>query len=392
MSLAQDITRAKGGDWSGNQGLIPGPGHSAKDRSMSVRDNDAGDDVILHSFANDEWKPYKDALRAEGLLPEQGKARAPSKSAGAAYVYRDADGGQVFRVVRKAGKRFIAEHPDGRDGWQAGMAAAKPIPYRLPQLIAADREAAVFICEGEKDADALAALGCITTTNPFGAGKWLQGFAHYVEGRNVFVLADNDKAGRDHADDVARKVSAAARTVAIIDLPGLPDKGDVSDWIAAGGTLPDLYRLAGNATPWRERQPGNDNDAPRQFDDGTASLLGKSSTTRNDAPQPLPLEWFADMEPQLSGLWLIKKLIPAHGLALIFGHPGSGKSFVALDFAFHVALGCHLIGATRNAGTSRKTTLPTPCSVLRATSKGTAIADRLYSAAAWTQRSRSLAT
>ena len=54
---------------------------------------------------------------------------------------------------------------------------------------------------------------------------------------------------------------------------------------------------------------------------------------------PLPLEWFADIEPRLDGLWLIKKLLPAIGLALIYGHPGSGKSFLALDFAFHVSLG-----------------------------------------------------
>ena len=54
---------------------------------------------------------------------------------------------------------------------------------------------------------------------------------------------------------------------------------------------------------------------------------------------PLPLEWFADMEPQLSGMWLIKRLLPASGLALIYGHPGSGKSFLALDLAFHIALG-----------------------------------------------------
>ncbi len=54
---------------------------------------------------------------------------------------------------------------------------------------------------------------------------------------------------------------------------------------------------------------------------------------------PLPLEWLVDIEPRLGGFWLVKKFLPAIGLALIYGHPGSGKSFLALDIAFHVALG-----------------------------------------------------
>ncbi len=37
--------------------------------------------------------------------------------------------------------------------------------------------------------------------------------------------------------------------------------------------------------------------------------------------------------------WLIKGLMPRHGLMVIYGPPGSGKSFVALDAALHVAAG-----------------------------------------------------
>ncbi|MEH3037869.1 MAG: AAA family ATPase [Sphingomonas adhaesiva] len=73
-------------------------------------------------------------------------------------------------------------------------------------------------------------------------------------------------------------------------------------------------------------------------------VRGDASPARFGAPQSpnpgaLDYQWFGDISPQLSGLWLIKRLLPASGLALIYGHPGSGKSFLALDFAFHVALG-----------------------------------------------------
>ena len=59
----------------------------------------------------------------------------------------------------------------------------------------------------------------------------------------------------------------------------------------------------------------------------------------SQADDGLPLEWCGDITPQLTGFWLVKRLLPSTGLALIYGHPGSGKSFFALDIAFHVALG-----------------------------------------------------
>jgi hypothetical protein len=65
------ITRALGGDWHGTYGRAPGPGHSRKDRSLKISAHPTDpNDVILHSFAGDEWMPVKDDLRRLGLLPE----------------------------------------------------------------------------------------------------------------------------------------------------------------------------------------------------------------------------------------------------------------------------------------------------------------------------------
>ena len=57
------------------------------------------------------------------------------------------------------------------------------------------------------------------------------------------------------------------------------------------------------------------------------------------SPGLLQVEWAEEIEPHLNSLWLIKKTLPQQGLALIYGHPGSGKSFLAIDLAMHVALG-----------------------------------------------------
>lgn len=58
----------------------------------------------------------------------------------------------------------------------------------------------------------------------------------------------------------------------------------------------------------------------------------------------LPVERFADIEPKLHGLWLVKRLLPSSGVALIYGHPNCGKSFFAIDIGLRVALGWDCFG------------------------------------------------
>ena len=88
----------------------------------------------------------------------------------------------------------------------------------------------------------------LATCNAGGAGKWTAEHAQYLAGRPVIVLADNDEPGRNHAQQVAATLQGIAESVRIVELPGLPPKGDVSDWIAAGGTKEELIRLI-DATP-----------------------------------------------------------------------------------------------------------------------------------------------
>lgn len=46
----------------------------------------------------------------------------------------------------------------------------------------------------------------------------------------------------------------------------------------------------------------------------------------------------------LDGLWLIDDWLPATGIAAVYGHPGSGKSFLVLDMAAAVASGTEWAG------------------------------------------------
>src|SRR5690606_11086633 len=65
----------------------------------------------------------------------------------------------------------------------------------------------------------------------------------YLANRHVVFLADNDDEGRKHADKKASLVAPVARSVRVVHFKGLPNKGDVSDWIEAGHTADNLRAL-----------------------------------------------------------------------------------------------------------------------------------------------------
>jgi hypothetical protein len=161
-----------------------------------------------------------------------------------AYEYSDHDGTVLFEVVRYDPKRFRQRQPDGAGGWKWSVKGVKRVPYRLPELeeaIALRRP--IFIVEGEKDADALAQWGIPATCNPGGANKWTPELSEYFRGANIAILPDNDPPGKAHAKDVAAKLAPFADRIRVLELPGLPPKGDVSDWIADGGTPEEFAEL-----------------------------------------------------------------------------------------------------------------------------------------------------
>ena len=170
------------------------------------------------------------------------QAQQPASTVVATYDYCDEAGALVFQVLRYEPKTFRQRRPEG-SGWSWSVKGVRVLPYRLPALLA-DPAATVFLVEGEKDADRLAALGLVATCNAGGAGKWKKEHSEFLRSRRVVVLPDNDEAGEKHAQQVERSLRGIAAEVRTLVLPGLPDKGDVSDWLDAGGTLEELLALA----------------------------------------------------------------------------------------------------------------------------------------------------
>ena len=57
-----------------------------------------------------------------------------------------------------------------------------------------------------------------------------------MHGADIVLLPDNDPAGREHVELIAESLAPIARRLRILELPNLPEKRDVVDWHAAGGT------------------------------------------------------------------------------------------------------------------------------------------------------------
>lgn len=182
----------------------------------------------------------------------------------ATYVYTDEAGEPLYRVVRKEypavgnekpKKEFSQQTPreGGWSGASGNMKDVRRVPYRLPQLLAA-KEAGdwIWFCEGEKATESLVKLGLTATTSAGGAVSGWKKYRHFLNphfaGARLVILPDNDPAGRNHALMVADNLLSLAHEIKIVELPDLPEHGDVVDWLASGGTVKDLAKLA-NATP-----------------------------------------------------------------------------------------------------------------------------------------------
>lgn len=141
-----------------------------------------------------------------------------------------------FRVRRPRENEIVDPPPKEGDDpkwvWGAPMTdMAQHWLYRWPE-IKAKPEAVVFICEGERDADTVAAMGYLATTNAFGALNWLPSQAKPLAGRPCVVLEDNDEAGVCRTGHVAGSlICHGATAIKIVRFPDLAEKADVTDFV-----------------------------------------------------------------------------------------------------------------------------------------------------------------
>src|SRR5580700_4529808 len=150
MLSLRSLAKALGGEVSGGQILCPGPGHSPKDRSLSVTFSpDAPDGFVVNSFSNDDFGDCRDYVREKlGLPAAKGEARRVEVGS---HGYENESGVLQYETVRynfrfldgsieldggKPKKKFSARRRGENGEWIYKVKGVlDPVPYKLPQLL-----------------------------------------------------------------------------------------------------------------------------------------------------------------------------------------------------------------------------------------------------------------
>lgn len=167
------------------------------------------------------------------LSPEQVVAAADvAARASADHLYRDGFG-RVIAVRRRRGKSSTWVGPDAPASARSGRPQLAPwLPYRLPELrVAVSCEEPVYVVEGERSADALAAVGACATTLGDKDCPLVRSALEPFRGAHVVIVADRDEPGRARAAAVARALTGFARCVQVVEAA---EGGGVVEHLAAG--------------------------------------------------------------------------------------------------------------------------------------------------------------
>lgn len=240
--------------------------------SLSIAPGDK-QPVVMTCHAGCAYADITKALGLDTTRPPQSDQRRIK----ATYSYQDASGNEVSQKVRYEPKDFRQRWPDGNGGWLRKKPKDAPaVLYCLPEVLEAKAQSAtVFFVEGEKDANQLRDLGLVATCNIEGASKegqkpkWNPAYTEQLTGcAQLVIIPDNDEAGRAHARHVAQQLQGKVADLRYLELPDLPEKGDVFDWFNQGGKLAaflDLVEKVPNGA-----KPKDDKKSSAQEDHGPA--------------------------------------------------------------------------------------------------------------------------
>lgn len=304
MTAAEFLERLEGVQKDGAGWKALCPGHADKRPSLGVLEGTDGQ-IVLRCRAGCETGAVLAELGLEmrDLFPRKINGKGTGE---VRYRYTDADGNHLFDVVRRPGKRFHQEPASGKRGTGA-MDGVERVPYGLPEVLAAVRLGeAVWIAEGEKDADALRQAGVTARCNPGGAGTWKRTYTDVLrDARSVVIVADRDDAGRQHARTVGEQLAAAGVSSVIVVEPA--EGKDAADHLDAGRGLGEFQQ-----TTVFVSSPKGSTREETKIEGAHVLPFAPIMRSLRDAPP----------EPE----WLWRGFVAAGVVTLLAGKPKVGKS------------------------------------------------------------------
>ena len=252
------------------------------------------------------------------------------------YVYTDESETPLYRVCRTSSKNFFFERFES-DAYIPGLNGARKVLYNLPEVIKAK---AVFLIEGEKDCETLRSLGLVATTNAGGADSWNDVYAESFKGKRVAIIPDNDEPGRKHAWKAAKSILPVAETIRLVELPDLPEKGDVTDYLKTH-SKEDLLNLVRGVNLLTVSDIEEKSKTEQAAADANQSA--KHNFTLMSVKELLTTE---DKEE----LWIWDGILPANGMILFVAKPKVGKTTMALNLSIAVAQGIFFLNRPTTQG------------------------------------------
>ena len=296
------------------------PAHEDHDPSLSIRD--ANGTVRLHCFAGCQTR---DVLAALHLAPGDlrslhddllGAAETTANVCGGTvediYEYENGEGKPVFAVARfttpDGGKTYRPFHAEA-GGWKVGDPEGSLPLYHLRRL---GNESPVYVVEGEKCAEAAWSIGLTATTSAHGAESPRKTDWAPLAGHEVIILPDNDSPGQKYAKEVAKILQKLnASSVKVVQLPDLPESGDIVDFIAARqGQEPEAIAQEIKLLVAQPASPAGTSGG-----DGKTTAAGPSAPDNSDPPH------FTDLGNAQRLVWQhgsILHYIPARGKWLMW--------------------------------------------------------------------------
>ena len=343
MINVDEIARALGGaSRSGDQWSCRCPAHEDRHASLSMKVKDAK--LLVHCHAGCQQFAVIEQLKAMQLWPTQSKpipmpeplqlvAPKARGSIVATYDYTDENGELLYQAVRMEPKDFRQRKPVNGSSWDWSIKDVRRVLYRLPEVLdAVASNQTIYICEGEKDVEAARSLGLVATCNAMGAdngsgNKWLDDFATPLTGADVVVIPDQDEAGIRHAERVIESLKGRAKNVGVVVVG---EGKDLSDWIASGATKSDIES---------------------QVIDAFSVVKEAEITTKNHFSSGFKFFDVADLIKNIQPIdWTVRHYFETDSLALIYGPPGGGKSFFAVDIAASIATGTAFFSSSVKQG------------------------------------------
>jgi archaellum biogenesis ATPase FlaH len=307
------------------------PAHEDKDPSLFLADGEDG--LALRCYAGCDYQSIAQALEAKGAVLS--RTRAPASEVPSEHFqlgpyhsywdYHDVHGRLTMRICRweqPGGKKDIRPLVKTSDGWKW---AHHPTPRPLFQLdrLTNEPHKTVVMVEGEKAAVAAQKLfpHMVATTWPGGAASMGQVDLSILKGRDLILIPDCDLPGRKAMAWMQNHLKDVARTFRIVDpirfVPGLPEGWDLAD------ALIEARDVAGWLDPEKSPQP-------RLIERG---FTVKEARVHIDLP------------------YLVKGLFDRGQIIVLWGAPGSGKTFLALHLSCHIGSGATWAGCRVKQGT-----------------------------------------